>query len=255
MPFSVGKHQRTTEIYTLTLHDALPIWKRLPRSDSIHRPRRCGAPTSVRGTGSGRSEEHTSELQSLRHLVCRFRLENTSGQPRSTLLPYTTLFRSGNGFPEVIQFIDHGGAEHQHLFEELALDFLKARLGGIGAGGALRAQGIELDRHLGFQGGDAALDFEGLLLELGVHGADDSFEDLVIELRGWGGSVLDAREALLDLSKAIGQGLVVGLGRGFRGTADVLSEFHPHRTEGQATAEGDGKGLPYGGIATTLHIT
>jgi hypothetical protein len=77
----------------------------------------------------------------------------------------------------------------------------------------------------------------------------------VIELRGWGGSVLDAREALLDLSKAIGQGLVVGLGRGFRGTADVLSEFHPHRTEGQATAEGDGKGLPYGGIATTLHIT
>src|SRR5262245_30168102 len=33
-----------------------------------------------------RSEEHTSELQSLRHLVCR--------PPRSTLFPYTTLFRS-----------------------------------------------------------------------------------------------------------------------------------------------------------------
>src|SRR5262245_45564300 len=33
-----------------------------------------------------RSEEHTSELQSLRHLVCR--------PPRSALLPYTTLFRS-----------------------------------------------------------------------------------------------------------------------------------------------------------------
>src|SRR5262245_9974321 len=34
----------------------------------------------------GRSEEHTSELQSLRHLVCR--------RPRSALFPYTTLFRS-----------------------------------------------------------------------------------------------------------------------------------------------------------------
>src|SRR5262245_43065187 len=33
-----------------------------------------------------RSEEHTSELQSLRHLVCR--------PPTSTLFPYTTLFRS-----------------------------------------------------------------------------------------------------------------------------------------------------------------
>src|SRR5436853_29406 len=34
---------------------------------------------------AGRSEEHTSELQSLRHLVCR---------PRSSLFPYTPLFRS-----------------------------------------------------------------------------------------------------------------------------------------------------------------
>src|SRR5262245_38018128 len=36
---------------------------------------------------SFRSEEHTSELQSLRHLVCR-------PPPISTLFPYTTLFRS-----------------------------------------------------------------------------------------------------------------------------------------------------------------
>src|ERR1035438_2077615 len=36
-----------------------------------------------------RSEEHTSELQSLRHLVCRLR--------RSSLFPYTTLFRSWRG--------------------------------------------------------------------------------------------------------------------------------------------------------------
>src|ERR1035438_4083549 len=38
-------------------------------------------------TRVSRSEEHTSELQSLRHLVCRL-------PPRSTLFPYTTLFRS-----------------------------------------------------------------------------------------------------------------------------------------------------------------
>src|ERR1035438_373856 len=36
---------------------------------------------------ANRSEEHTSELQSLRHLVCRL-------PPTSTLFPYTTLFRS-----------------------------------------------------------------------------------------------------------------------------------------------------------------
>src|SRR5262245_10017608 len=39
--------------------------------------------------GLFRSEEHTSELQSLRHLVCRLLLA-----PRPTPLPYTTLFRS-----------------------------------------------------------------------------------------------------------------------------------------------------------------
>src|SRR5262245_41081344 len=39
-----------------------------------------------------RSEEHTSELQSLRHLVCRLLL--VMSPPISTLFPYTTLFRS-----------------------------------------------------------------------------------------------------------------------------------------------------------------
>src|ERR1039458_9325187 len=39
-----------------------------------------------------RSEEHTSELQSLRHLVCRLLLERRP--PISPLFPYTTLFRS-----------------------------------------------------------------------------------------------------------------------------------------------------------------
>src|SRR5690625_3823848 len=41
-----------------------------------------------------RSEEHTSELQSRGHLVCRLLLETISLSPHSTLFPYTTLFRS-----------------------------------------------------------------------------------------------------------------------------------------------------------------
>src|SRR6476620_5426997 len=60
----------TTEIYTLSLHDALPI-SRTSR-------RRCGR--SCRRTPrspacSSRSEEHTSELQSRQYLVCRLLLE------------------------------------------------------------------------------------------------------------------------------------------------------------------------------------
>src|SRR5215813_13777899 len=59
----------TTEIYTLSLHDALPILDRIAhqrRSRCLHRPW-CDR---VR-----RSEEHTSELQSRPHLVCRLLLE------------------------------------------------------------------------------------------------------------------------------------------------------------------------------------
>src|SRR6185503_21186207 len=58
----------TTEIYTLSLHDALPI-SRLPCHDSG-----CSA-TSRRVRRTMRSEEHTSELQSRLHLVCRLLLE------------------------------------------------------------------------------------------------------------------------------------------------------------------------------------
>src|SRR2546422_8182012 len=64
----------TTEIYTLSLHDALPISRG---------PGRSGHAASRRGWGSllqgpqavGRSEEHTSELQSRLHLVCRLLVE------------------------------------------------------------------------------------------------------------------------------------------------------------------------------------
>src|SRR5947199_9830097 len=58
----------TTEIYTLSLHDALPIC-----SPSRPVPRAC--PARSRICRAPRSEEHTSELQSLRHLVCRLLLE------------------------------------------------------------------------------------------------------------------------------------------------------------------------------------
>src|SRR2546422_11704717 len=63
----------TTEIYTLSLHDALPIFS--PEWKS-----KAGVNTSVNwpvGLGGGvyRSEEHTSELQSRLHLVCRLLLE------------------------------------------------------------------------------------------------------------------------------------------------------------------------------------
>src|SRR3712207_7486918 len=67
----------TTEIYTLSLHDALPIY-----------PSRCGRTGRRRGLLVGpapqlylaqspplRSEEHTSELQSRQYLVCRLLLE------------------------------------------------------------------------------------------------------------------------------------------------------------------------------------
>src|SRR3954463_16837626 len=57
----------TTEIYTLSLHDALPISGPSARP----RPSRCVR----RGGGGRRSEEHTSELQSHDNLVCRLLLE------------------------------------------------------------------------------------------------------------------------------------------------------------------------------------
>src|SRR6266699_6716962 len=64
----------TTEIYTLSLHDALPIC--LPASDA--RARRC-ARDPARAPRE-RSEEHTSELQSRPHLVCRLLLEKKTSK-------------------------------------------------------------------------------------------------------------------------------------------------------------------------------
>src|SRR3712207_7581990 len=75
----------TTEIYTLSLHDALPISGR----SADRSPRICRRPRAAAGRGRGpaagshppcgprsrRSEEHTSELQSRQYLVCRLLLE------------------------------------------------------------------------------------------------------------------------------------------------------------------------------------
>src|SRR2546427_11348424 len=70
----------TTEIYTLSLHDALPIspppgrgrrrWRRGPTRWRARSARRPGSTRSY-----PRSEEHTSELQSQSNLVCRLLLE------------------------------------------------------------------------------------------------------------------------------------------------------------------------------------
>src|SRR5256885_13102187 len=63
----------TTEIYTLSLHDALPI---CPRSSAMHTTPSVNdyLRTHIR-TVPDRSEEHTSELQSPCNLVCRLLLE------------------------------------------------------------------------------------------------------------------------------------------------------------------------------------
>src|SRR5258706_3994171 len=68
----------TTEIYTLSLHDALPISTsgRWPSSRlTRRRSRRRGSTSMPCAVNAGRSEEHTSELQSLTNLVCRLLLE------------------------------------------------------------------------------------------------------------------------------------------------------------------------------------
>src|SRR2546429_6618178 len=65
----------TTEIYTLSLHDALPISIASYNAFTAG-IRRCLTPiVDAMCMAEGRSEEHTSELQSRLHLVCRLLLE------------------------------------------------------------------------------------------------------------------------------------------------------------------------------------
>src|SRR5437764_2791541 len=88
----------TTEIYTLSLHDALPICRcagAVPAAGGYFRYRSRLAPRNAPRALSAcrkRSEEHTSELQSPMYLVCRLLLEkkkatkqrNTSRRPRAS---------------------------------------------------------------------------------------------------------------------------------------------------------------------------
>src|SRR5437870_11137724 len=91
----------TTEIYTLSLHDALPIFNQA-KYNALRRLYRglqimilmattlltVGAIAYWKGGGAEagfgkRSEEHTSELQSRGHLVCRLLLEKKNKHSRS----------------------------------------------------------------------------------------------------------------------------------------------------------------------------
>src|SRR5690349_23971160 len=68
----------TTEIYTLSLHDALPIWGGSSCAAAAWIAGSWAAPCASRWRrcrSRCRSEEHTSELQSRRDLVCRLLLE------------------------------------------------------------------------------------------------------------------------------------------------------------------------------------
>src|SRR3712207_7627190 len=99
----------TTEIYTLSLHDALPIWVRIgialdparravvrPIVDSLLAmfvPAHCAVDLQVR------SEEHTSELQSRQYLVCRLLLEKKKKIPLILPLHSIELLRAPSPNP------------------------------------------------------------------------------------------------------------------------------------------------------------
>src|SRR2546426_8024599 len=92
----------TTEIYTLSLHDALPIYR-------LRAARRRGDPRQRGGRGhagagraawGARSEEHTSELQSPCNLVCRLLLEKKKKKKtrkKASKVTYERHLRSGGG--------------------------------------------------------------------------------------------------------------------------------------------------------------
>src|SRR5438552_9871776 len=83
-PIFFFNHPHTTEIYALSLHDALPISHASGSPGGPSYARRGSGPRARRSSWAPgleprlayeRSEEHTSELQSPDHLVCRLLLE------------------------------------------------------------------------------------------------------------------------------------------------------------------------------------
>src|SRR2546427_6145637 len=92
----------TTEIYTLSLHDALPIWRGRSNPATAFRVRlfpepdgpdnttcccvHCSDTSNTKSWAAAcRSEEHTSELQSQSNLVCRLLLEK---KKKKKYVPY-----------------------------------------------------------------------------------------------------------------------------------------------------------------------
>src|SRR3989442_6431782 len=91
----------TTEIYTLSLHDALPISARARLEGPVARVRVCIKVLDGNVDNSQsqtRSEEHTSELQSRPHLVCRLLLEkkkkNSEADEQQYELISTCMYRN-----------------------------------------------------------------------------------------------------------------------------------------------------------------
>src|ERR1035437_5324790 len=84
----------TTEIYTLSLHDALPISLLAVADFGVAGGEAGGDQQDQRQREQTRTEEQTPELQSRPDLLCRLFVLMIRRPPRSTLFPYTTLFRS-----------------------------------------------------------------------------------------------------------------------------------------------------------------
>src|SRR5205085_12480799 len=89
---SVSVANAPTELYTLSLHDALPIFADLFALDEVELRLERGQQLLGHGASgqrqAHRSEEHTSELQSQSNLVCRLLLEKKNeavAHPRNTL--------------------------------------------------------------------------------------------------------------------------------------------------------------------------
>src|SRR2546426_8547482 len=93
----------TTEIYTLSLHDALPISS--DRVASLGRPNQVVPPSTNSNSALSaapllvrpRSEEHTSELQSPCNIVCRLLLEKKEDKERIQVFSGTVIMKKGAG--------------------------------------------------------------------------------------------------------------------------------------------------------------
>src|SRR5687768_17844078 len=84
----------TTEIYTLSLHDALPIFARVTAQGKAIGVSNGATVLQARRGDIARSEEHTSELQSRLHLVCRLLLEKKKKRKPTYSIAYETKISS-----------------------------------------------------------------------------------------------------------------------------------------------------------------